>query len=193
MAEKETESRDSTRSYSRGTSHRIEYEPQKGGSLARAHDGRGLSPFSGSPFSLMRRLMDDMDRLFSGFGSSLWDPWTGESSFDRGIWSPQIETFRRGDKLVVRADLPGMTRDNVNVELEDDALIISGERLDEYKEERDDFYRSERNYGRFYRMIPLPEGIDPDDVRAEMKDGVLEVTMPAPKEPERRGRRIEIK
>ena len=109
------------------------------------------------------------------------------------VWTPQIETFRRGDKIVVRADLPGLDKENVNVEIDEDALTISGERQNEFKEEGDDYYRSERSYGRFYRAIPLPEGVDEKQIDARFKDGVLEVTLPAPKEETRERKRINIK
>ena len=123
-----------------------------------------------SPFAMMRRMADDMDRLFenfgfggSGFGRGLAldspsdDFWRGTAALERGTWSPQVETFRRGDKFVIRADLPGLKKDDVSVEVNDGMLVISGERSDEHEDKEGDFYRSERSYGRFYRAIPLPE------------------------------------
>ena len=91
---------------------------------------------------------------------------------------PQVETFRRDDKLVVRADLPGLKKDDVKVEIDNGMLTISGQRSSEREEKRDEFYRSERSYGSFYRAIPLPEGIESDNCEATFKDGVLEVTLP---------------
>lgn len=186
---RETKNQERTRSYAGGRSLSTPGYPQA---------GRSTSPTSaqttGSPFSIMRRMMEDMDRMFFDFaGGGLPDTWSGAAGAERGTWAPQIETFRRGDQLVVRADLPGMKKENLNVEVEDDTLLISGERQDEFKEERDDFYRSERSYGRFFRALPLPEGIDPNSAKAEFKDGVLEVSMPVPKEPQRESRRIDIK
>lgn len=182
---RETRTPDRTRSYAGGRA-------LSGPAYPRA--GRSVTTRSGTstPFSMMRRMLEDMDRMFFDFGAVTPDPWSGEGT-ERSVWSPQIETFRRGDQLVVRADLPGLSKDNVNIEIEDDTLLISGERQDEYEEERDDFYRSERSYGRFFRAIPLPEGIDPNSVHAQFKDGVLEVTTPLPKEAERKSRRIDIK
>lgn len=106
---------------------------------------------------------------------------------------PQIETFRRGDKMVVRADLPGMTREDVNVDVDDGILSISGERRDEHEEDRDGYYRSERSYGQFYRAIPLPDGVDTDRVEASFNNGVLEVTLPAPKEQQSRRKRVQVR
>jgi HSP20 family protein len=194
---KDVKNKENTRSYSSGRNIPTHYrrEPERSGST---DVGRysSFSPFySNSPFSLIRRMADDMDRMFSDFGmrpnmlgSSLT---TGGG--DQSMWAPQIETFRRGDNLVVRADLPGMNKENVNVEIEDDMLILSGERQDEYKEEKDDYYRSERSYGRFYRAIPLPDGVDPNACNAQFRDGVLEVNVTLPKEAERKTRRIDIK
>ncbi|HEY0673906.1 MAG TPA: Hsp20/alpha crystallin family protein [Longimicrobiales bacterium] len=198
--DKEKTTKEQTRSYQGRSQSPTSYQPAsgKGRSLtARADSGPSMALSRGSPFSTMRRLMEDMDRMFSGFGTSgrslFAEPWYGESNLEQSFWAPQVETFRRGDELVVRADLPGMNKENVNVEFEDDTLIISGERQDEYQEERDDFYRTERSYGRFYRAIPLPEGVDADRGKAEFKDGVLEVSMPAPREAARKSKRIDIK
>ena len=104
-----------------------------------------------------------------------------------------METFRKDDKLIVRADLPGMAKDNVNIEVDDDVLVISGERSDETRDERDDYYRSERSYGRFFRAIQLPDGVEADKIDATFKDGVLEVTIPTPKVATPKNRQIKIK
>lgn len=199
--DKEKTTKEQTRSYQGRSQSPTSYQPGAGHtarSLTARDDGGLSSALSrGSPFSMMRRLMDDMDRMVSGFGTSsrslLAEPWYGESDLEQSFWAPQVEAFRRGNDLVVRADLPGMNKENVNVEFENDTLIISGERRDEYQEERDDLYRTERSYGRFYRAIPLPEGVDADRGKAEFKDGVLEVSMPAPREAERKSKRINIK
>jgi HSP20 family protein len=111
------------------------------------------SRFGTSPFSYMRRFSEDMDRLFedfgfgsrgltSGFGRGLMSDIGG---FERGLWSPQIETFEREGQLVIRADLPGLSKDDVNVELSDDAITISGERRNENEETREGYYRSLRS------------------------------------------------
>jgi HSP20 family protein len=157
-----------------------------------------------SPFTLMRHMAEDMDRIFQDFGmgraapAHRWldlpddDPWRAGRAL-QSAWSPQIETFRRGDSLVVRADLPGMKKDDVEVEVENGVLSISGERSEAREDDRDDYYRSERSYGRFYRAIPLPEGIDGERCDASFQDGVLEVTFPVPRMPERAARKIPIR
>jgi len=151
-------------------------------------------------FTVMRRMADDMDRLFENFGLGrafgLGAPgglWRGAQAEDQAAWLPEVETFRRGDKLVVRADLPGLKKDDVKAEIDNGMLTISGHRSSEREENRDEFYRSERSYGSFYRAIPLPEGIESDNCEATFKDGVLEITLPAPKLEERRARQIQIR
>ena len=151
--------------------------------------GYGSAGFS--PFSLMRRMAEDMDRLFDNF--SLGRGFATAPAFGLGEWAPQVDTFRKNDKLVVRADLPGLNKDDVKVEVDNGVLTISGERREEREEDRDDYYRSERSYGQFYRAIPLPEGIDDSKCDASFKDGVLEVTFPAPKLEERKAKRIQVK
>jgi HSP20 family protein len=133
--------------------------------------------FNLGPFGIMRRMHEDVDRLFGGQG---------------GDWVPAIEAFQRGNEFVVRADVPGLSRDDLTVEMGDDALTICGERKLDHEEERDGVYRSERSYGSFCRVVPLPEGAVAESAKANFKDGVLEVVVQAPSQEVRRGRRIEI-
>ena len=137
------------------------------------------------PFSMMQRLSQEMDRMFDefwrgGFGSLMQPSSTG--SIMRGTWSPQVEVFRRGNQLIIQADLPGMNKDNIEVEIEEGDLVLRGERGQEDEENREGYYRSERSYGSFYRRIPLPEGVDAEQAQASFKDGVLEITMQVPEQ-----------
>jgi len=179
------------------SSPRANLDRQRGGALP-------LSALAGaSPFSLVRRMMEDMDRLFSNFGSS--QEQLDHAGLQRGtqsalqpfsprnLWSPQVEVFERENNIVVRADLPGLTRDNVDVEIEDETLIIRGERRNDLEDKRDGYYRSERSYGSFYRAIPLPEGIDAGAANASFKDGVLEVTLTKPKQQVSKAKKVEVK
>jgi HSP20 family protein len=141
--------------------------------------------FSLSPFELMRRFTDEMDRAFEDFGLA-------RGARETGIWSPPVEVFERDNNLVVRAELPGLSENDVKIELTDDGLIIQGERKSEHEERREGFYRSEISYGNFYRMIPLPEEADVDQAQAQMNNGVLEVVIPMA-EARRRRRSIPIR
>jgi HSP20 family protein len=196
--DKETGKKEQTRPYRSTSASRTPYTKGVDRGSSALTPRETTSPdygLSRSPFSMMRRLAEDMDRIFYdfGFGPSLIgsDMWT-EPVGTGELWTPEIETFRRGDKLVVRADLPGLQKENVNVEIDEDTLTISGQRQDEFKEERDDYYRSERRYGRFFRAIPLPQGVDENQIDAKFSNGVLEVTLPAPKEPTHERKRINI-
>jgi HSP20 family protein len=153
------------------------------------------SAFDEGPFAMMRRLSDEMDRLFEGFGMGrgLFPSLGREGSGgEMALWSPHVELSERGDKLVVSVDLPGIKRDDVNVEVDQDGITIQGERRQESTSNERGFYRSERSYGRFLRQIPLPEGVNPDSASATFRDGVLEVELDAPQRTPK-GRRLDIK
>lgn len=147
----------------------------------------------------MRRFSEEMDRLFgSGLSADFgWGRNWPVSRFERRAgfpqvnWIPPTEIVERDGQLIVRADLPGLNKDDMNVEVTDDMLTITGERREERDETREGYRHSERHYGRFSRSIPLPEGINAEEVQATFQNGVLEVTMPVPRR-ERRGQRIEI-
>ena len=155
------------------------------------------SPEMANPFGMMRRFTKDMERLFNDFEEFRFPNFFKEFApfrmeFDKVEWVPRIEVLQNNGQLMVRADLPGLTKDDVNVELMDDMLTLSGERKEEKEEKREGYYRSERSYGSFYRQIPLPEGARTEDATAIFRNGVLEITMPAPKfEPTTR--KLEIK
>jgi HSP20 family protein len=133
-----------------------------------------LSPsavFDMNPFELMRRFTDELGRAFEGLGLA-----RGAGEIE--TWTPSVEIFERDNNLVVRAELPGMNKDDIRVELTDDGLVIEGERKREREERLEGGYRSEIDYGRFYRLIPLPEGANVDQAQARINNGVLEVTIP---------------
>jgi HSP20 family protein len=189
---------------------RTSREGETGRSMARGRSS-SIAPVYGSslatsPFGLMRRMAEDMDRILEDFGfagpgfavAPLLSPTLerGRGSTMAGrpsAWTPSLETFRRGDNLVVRADLPGLRKEDVQVEIDDGVLTISGERSEEQVENRDDYYRSERSYGRFHRALPLPEGITGDACEATFEHGVLEVTLPMPKQAKSEARKIAIR
>ena len=169
--------------------------------------GSPLNPLSllGNPFGMMRSMMDQMDRLFEDFtgtsmGRSRSMPTTpsplqgtGGGYGTTSLWYPQIEVSEKQGNLVVCADLPGLKKEDVQLEVHDDHLVLQGERRNESSQTEGGIYRTERSYGSFYRTIPLPDGVNPDQVRATFKDGVLEVTVPVPnRQQQLQGRRIEI-
>lgn len=158
----------------------------------------------GSPFEFMRRFAEEMDHLFEDFG--LGFGWRLPRALTRGrellrrevglipaAWSPRVDILQKDGNLLVRADLPGLTKEDIKVEVTDDTLTIQGERKQEKKEEREGYSYSECSYGSFYRAIPLPEGVDASKATAEFRNGVLEVTVPAPSRPEPKARRLEVR
>jgi len=157
--------------------------------------------WSARPLRSVDRFADEMDQLLAdfGFGSSRFpavggtgflSPWRGASEWT--AWAPEVEVFRRNNEMVVRADLPGLKKEDVTVDVTDDAITIAGERRQEHEEDRAGVYRSERSYGSFCRVVPLPPGAMGDQAKANFKNGVLEITMPAPPEQVTRGRRLDI-
>ncbi|WP_437712124.1 Hsp20/alpha crystallin family protein [Sorangium sp. So ce448] len=174
---------------------------QGGGQMGRYSAAGGVF----NPFAMMSRMMEDMDRMFDDFGfGGLLSPFRqgrtmgepgggrGLSSLGGSLWSPRIELGERNGQLVVKADLPGVTKDDIRVELRDDTLIIEGERRQEQQEQREGMSYTERSYGSFTRAIPLPEGVQVDDVDARFENGVLEVCLKLPQQ-QQRGRSVEIK
>ena len=96
-----------------------------------------------------------------------------------GEWSPAMDAFHRGSEFVIRADVPGMARHDISVEVGDDAVTIRGERKREEHEEREGVFWSERSHGSFCRVIPLPPGAISDSAKATFNNGVLEIVMQA--------------
>ena len=150
-----------------------------------------------NPFQMMRRFSKDMERLFENFGG-LWFPNFKTDfapfykEFEEVEWVPQIEVLQSNGQFMVRADLPGLTKEDVKIELTENLLLMSGERKEEKEEKREGFYRSERSYGNFYREILLPEGVQAENAVATFRNGVLEITMPIVKA-EPITRKLEIK
>jgi HSP20 family protein len=150
--------------------------------------------FFGNPFAAMRRMHDEMDRIFSsafsGTGGGMLS--SGRSTSGEGTaWSPAIEVKQQGGRMTVCAELPGLKPEEVNVEIGDDALVIQGERRQEETSDQGGVHRTERRYGRFYRAIPLPEGAQAEQAKAEFRNGVLEIDIPLP-EPKSQRRQIPI-
>ena len=97
-----------------------------------------------------------------------------------GSWKPAMDLVDADDSLVLRADLPGMSENDLSIEIKDGVLTISGERRAEHEERGEGFHRVERSFGRFSRSLSLPDGVDPNRVAADFNHGVLEVRIPKP-------------
>jgi HSP20 family protein len=131
------------------------------------------------PVRELNTIQNEMNRLFNTFFDT---PGAGSGPGLTRRWIPAMDLVEAGDDFVLRADLPGLTESDVNIELEDNVLTISGERKAEHEERKEGYYRVERASGTFSRSLTLPEGVDPDQVRASFDKGVLEVRIPKPEQ-----------
>lgn len=126
---------------------------------------------------------DEMERLTSRFFGD-------RSRREERELSPAVDVFEKDEEIELRVELPGLKPEEVQIDVTDGVLTVSGERKLEHDEEREGYRRIERSYGRFVRSFTLPQNVDQDDVQAAMEHGVLRLTLP--KREVQRGRRIQI-
>jgi len=138
------------------------------------------------PLREFTTLQNEMNRLF---GSVFDEPAAGNGGTLRR-WMPAMDLLETDSHFVLRADLPGMSEEDVNIEVEERVLTVSGERKAEHKESKDSFQRIERAFGSFSRSLTLPDGVDAEAVSASFDRGVLEVQIPKPEQ--RKPRKISI-
>lgn len=115
------------------------------------------------PFGFLRRFASELDRMVA-------EPWIAFGprweALEPRAWMPRLELFEKDNRLVARFEVPGMKKEDVHVEVREGHLVVYGERKHEKEEKKEGFYRTEREYGSFYRTVPLPEGVGIDDVKA---------------------------
>ena len=138
------------------------------------------------PFRELRSLQDEMTRLFTGTMPAT----AGREDMLHGEWSPRVDVFEDKDHLVLEAELPGMTRDDFDLTIENNVITLSGERKFEKKTSEGNYHRVERSYGSFTRSFTLPQTVSADGAKAEFQNGVLHVTLP--KREETKARKIEV-
>lgn len=130
-----------------------------------------------SPMRGMPDFQKQIDRFFNA-------PFSGFGGFsDEGLaelWYPSVDMFENDDSLVIKAELAGLNKDDIDVHIENGQLRLSGERKSENEVDEDRYYRRERTYGKFVRTFALPAEVDPDKIEAEFKDGILKVEIPKP-------------
>jgi HSP20 family protein len=183
MAEQQKQPGQMTEQQRAGGGRELE-RSQTGEMPVRRQHAMRWGPWGGGPFSMMRRMMEDFERVLEEpFGGMMREPLARV---------PAIDVLERGNQLVVRADVPGYGKDDIKLEITNEGLILEGERKEEREERDGGFYRRERTYGSFRRLVPLPEGIDLETVNAEMKNGVLEVAFTIPEQRTEK-KRIEIR
>jgi len=140
-----------------------------------------------NPWTAVPTLQNRVNRLFDDMFPEI------REGVDTGLmeWRPMVDTYEKDDAIIVNAELPGVKKDDISIDVKNNILTISGERKDEEEVNEDNYFRKERFYGKFQRSFTLPENVDPDKVDAAYKDGVLEVKIP--KTDEGSTKKIEIK
>jgi HSP20 family protein len=141
------------------------------------------------PVRELNTIQSEMNRLFNTFFEAPSAP-NGGSTGSLRRWIPAMDLVETDEDFVLRADLPGLSENDVHIELEDNVLTVKGERKTEREDRKEGYYRVERASGSFSRSLTLPEGVDADAVKASFDRGVLEVRIPKPEE--RKPRRVEI-
>lgn len=139
-----------------------------------------------NPVAELNRMREEMDRMMERF----FGPPERELPAVMA-WSPSVDVYEQDGNVVVEAELPGVKRENVDVSIQDNSLIISGEMKREEEKKEEGYYRRERHYGRFMRSVPLPVPVTPEQAQAKFQEGVLRVTLPEAKE-EAKGQKIPI-
>ena len=141
------------------------------------------------PARELQTVQNEMNRLFNTFFDSP-SPSNGGGHAVARRWIPAMDVVETGDHFVLKADLPGLSENDVKIELEENVLTISGERKVEHEQKGEGYYRVERSFGAFSRSLTLPEGVDADAIKANFDNGVLEVRIPKPEQ--QKPRKVQI-
>lgn len=138
-----------------------------------------------TPFDVFDTFQDEMSRLWGQGWPFTMRPLTrrmGQETTGATMWEPRIDVFEKDGSLMVKAELPGASREDIQVTLDQGTLVIRGERKGEKEVKEEHYYRMERTYGSFYRRVPIPFETTAEQITATYKDGVLEVQIPKPTE-----------
>lgn len=142
------------------------------------------------PFTGLRHVQDQFNRLFEEtFGNY---PVAGKEALDR-VWSPPVDIYEDNDTIVVKAELPGVRKEDVSIEIKDNVLSLTGERKHEEEVKKESYHRMERVYGKFSRSFSLPDSVKIDGIKAQYKDGVLEIILPKAEKSKPRSIPIELR
>lgn len=147
------------------------------------------------PFTGLTRWQRDMDRMMEDFFGRRMRPWWPErwlSGEAEEITAPAVDVYEEKDDIVVKAELPGMEKSDIEVNLADSQLTLKGEKKKEEKIEEENYFRSERSYGAFVRSVQLPTEVQADKVKAAFKNGILEVRLPKTEEAKRKEIKVKV-
>lgn len=178
MAERSTNQKSSEQKQStQSQSHSNQSQALERRSPSRNSLTLGMPQFLLDPFSMFRSISEEINRMATPFAGRSTNG-SREGSGTLAAWIPTIEIEQRDGKYIVSAELPGIEEGDVTVEVNDDMLVLQGERQYKHEETEAGIRRTERRYGQFYRAIPLPDGVDPNQAEARINNGVLEVSLP---------------
>jgi HSP20 family protein len=149
-------------------------------------DRGAMTPSSGGGWPELSRIRSEINRIFEDPFSMAWP----STSFYEG-WAPPVDIYEDKDKYIVKAEVPGMRKEDLNVTLDGNTLSISGERKAEEEKREGESYRAERFFGRFQRSVTLPMAVAEDKIQATYKDGVLSIQVP--KSEEAKPKQIQVK
>ncbi len=145
------------------------------------------------PFELLEEMEAEMERFWRRWPCGGWPRLPRRREEGAITWTPSVDVYEKNGELVVKAELPGVKKEDIEVLLEDGDLVIRGERKAEREVKEEDYYRMERLYGSFYRRLPLPDEAQADKIQANYTDGVLEVRIPLQAKQKAEPKRIEIR
>jgi HSP20 family protein len=132
-----------------------------------------------SPYGEMTAMKNRINRMFS---EPYWATRRMDDDSDMGMWNPAVDLYEKDDHFVIKAELPGVDKKNISIDLKDRMLTISGERSYENEAKEENYYRRERSYGKFQRAFTLPADVDSDKITADFRDGLLQVEVPKPEQ-----------
>ena len=142
------------------------------------------------PFRDLLSIQNEMNKLFDSSVSKSLDR---KDVFDGGFWAPAVDIHDEKDSYLIKADLPGVKQNEIDISVDDDTLTLKGDRKVEKEEKDKNYYRSERVYGAFQRSFALPSSVDATKIAANYKDGVLEIRIPKTEEVKKKQIKVEVK
>ena len=140
------------------------------------------------PYGAIASLQDSINRLFN----DAFPHTPSEDEMALSAWRPAVDIFDKPDSIVIHAELPGVTKDDVSIEVKENILTLKGERIEIKEVNEEKYYRKERSFGKFYRAFTLPSAINPENIKATFKDGVFEIEIPKPEEQKPKNIQIRI-
>jgi len=160
-------------------------EDERKGKERRLAERTGRRGFS--PFQEMDSIFEDLDRTLDRFFGRPFRERKRE-----GLRAPALDMRDLGDSYLIEAEIPGIDKDDIEIELRDDSMVIEAETTEETEEEGEDYLRRERGYRSFYRQLPVPEEVEEDEIRAELNQGILTIDLPKKETEVKEGKKIDI-